>query len=132
VVLTLDDKSRTLQLPGHLGAQVGEVVIRRDGEVADHVLDLVAAVPVLLASQPRPDMSRYTAILSSVCLIVPLLTLRESDKAALDLAARFDALLRYVSLRLGRRLVTDVSPAHWRRETLGSGGSSMDLCSAVG
>jgi hypothetical protein len=43
-------------------------------------------------------------------------TLRESDKAALDVAARFDALLRYVSLRLGRRLGTDVSPALSRRE----------------
>jgi hypothetical protein len=43
-------------------------------------------------------------------------TLRESDKAALDVAARFDALLRYVSLRLGRRLGTDVNPALSRRE----------------
>ncbi len=43
-------------------------------------------------------------------------TVRATDKAAIEVAARFDALLRYVSLRLGRRLGTDVTPALSRRE----------------
>jgi hypothetical protein len=43
-------------------------------------------------------------------------TLRATDKAAADVAARFDALLRYASLRLGRRLGTDVTPALSRKE----------------
>jgi hypothetical protein len=43
-------------------------------------------------------------------------TLRETDKSAIDVAARFDALLRYVCLRLGRRLGTEVSPALSRRD----------------
>jgi hypothetical protein len=38
-------------------------------------------------------------------------TLRPNDKLAPDVAARFDALLRYASLRLGRRLGTEVIPA---------------------
>jgi hypothetical protein len=38
-------------------------------------------------------------------------TLRPNDKLAPDVAARFDALLRYASLRLGRRLGTEVTPA---------------------
>jgi hypothetical protein len=43
-------------------------------------------------------------------------TLRASDKTAVDVASRFDALLRYVSLRLGRQLGTDVTPTLTRRE----------------
>jgi hypothetical protein len=43
-------------------------------------------------------------------------TLRSSDKGVADVAARFDALLRYVSLRLGRTLGTEVVPAVSRRE----------------
>jgi hypothetical protein len=43
-------------------------------------------------------------------------TIRATDKAAIEVAARFDALLRYVSLRLGRRLGTDVRPALSRHE----------------
>src|SRR3712207_1777950 len=44
-------------------------------------------------------------------------TLRASDKGAADVAARFDALLRYVSLRLGRTLGTEVIPVVSRKET---------------
>jgi hypothetical protein len=44
-------------------------------------------------------------------------TLRATDKGAADVAARFDALLRYVSLRLGRTLGTEVVPALTRKET---------------
>lgn len=43
-------------------------------------------------------------------------TLRPSDKGAADVAARFDALLRYVSLRLGRTLGTEVVPVASRKE----------------
>lgn len=43
-------------------------------------------------------------------------TLRASDKGAADVAARFDALLRYVSLRLGRTLGTEVVPVLSRKE----------------
>lgn len=43
-------------------------------------------------------------------------TLRASDKAAPEVAARFDALLQYVSLRLGRQLGTDVLPLLSRKE----------------
>ncbi len=43
-------------------------------------------------------------------------TLRASDKSALEVAGRFDALLRYASLRLGRRLGTDVTPLLSRKE----------------
>jgi hypothetical protein len=43
-------------------------------------------------------------------------TLRASDKGVADVAARFDALLRFASLRLGRTLGTEVVPAVGRRE----------------
>jgi hypothetical protein len=43
-------------------------------------------------------------------------TLRSNDKAAAEVASRFDALLRFASLRLGRRLGIDVTPALTRRE----------------
>jgi hypothetical protein len=43
-------------------------------------------------------------------------TLRPADKCAPEVAARFDALLRYVSLQLGRRLGDDVTPALTRKE----------------
>lgn len=43
-------------------------------------------------------------------------TLRATDPGAAHTAARFDALLRYASLRLGRHLGTEVTPALTRRE----------------
>ncbi|HKJ11199.1 MAG TPA: hypothetical protein VJ976_02290 [Ornithinimicrobium sp.] len=43
-------------------------------------------------------------------------TLRATDSSASMVAARFDALLRFASLRLGRRLGTEVVPALSRRE----------------
>lgn len=43
-------------------------------------------------------------------------TLRNTDKGAAEVAARFDALLRYAGLRLGRQLGTDVTPALTRAE----------------
>lgn len=44
-------------------------------------------------------------------------TLRATDKGAAEVSARFDALLRYVSLKLGRTLGTEVVPAIGRKET---------------
>lgn len=38
-------------------------------------------------------------------------TLRANDKGALDVAARFEALIRFACLRLGRQLGTEVVPA---------------------
>ncbi|WBC14421.1 stress response protein [Micromonospora sp. WMMA1998] len=43
-------------------------------------------------------------------------TLRAGDGAAAQVAGRFDALIRYACLRLGRRLGTDVTPALSRRD----------------
>jgi len=43
-------------------------------------------------------------------------TLRSKDKGVLDVVARFDALLRFASLQLGRRLGTEVTPALSRKE----------------
>lgn len=43
-------------------------------------------------------------------------TLRPSDPVAPQVAARFDALIRYACLQLGRRLGTEVTPALSRRE----------------
>ncbi len=43
-------------------------------------------------------------------------TLRATDSSAPEVVARFDALLRYASLRLGRRLGTDVVPVLSRKE----------------
>lgn len=43
-------------------------------------------------------------------------TLRPTDSAAAEVASRFDALLRFASLRLGRQLGTEVTPNLGRRE----------------
>ena len=43
-------------------------------------------------------------------------TLRPSDKGVDEVVARFDALLRFASLQLGRQLGTEVVPALTRRE----------------
>lgn len=43
-------------------------------------------------------------------------TLRANDKTAFEVVSRFDALLRYASLRLGQQLGTDVIPLLTRRE----------------
>jgi len=44
-------------------------------------------------------------------------TLRANDKTATDVALRFDALLRFASLRLGRQLGTEVIPVLTRAES---------------
>jgi hypothetical protein len=43
-------------------------------------------------------------------------TLRAKDKGLQDVVSRFDALLRFASLQLGRRLGTEVAPALGRKE----------------
>src|SRR3954462_11653793 len=43
-------------------------------------------------------------------------TLRSTDKGVADVVARFDALLRFASLRLGRQLGTEVVPVLARKE----------------
>ncbi|MET1073039.1 MAG: hypothetical protein ABWY11_10380 [Umezawaea sp.] len=43
-------------------------------------------------------------------------TLRPTDTSASEIALRFDALLRFASLQLGRRLGTEVTPALTRKE----------------
>jgi hypothetical protein len=43
-------------------------------------------------------------------------TVRAGDTAVPDVAGRFDALMRYASLRLGRRLGAEVTPALSRRD----------------
>lgn len=43
-------------------------------------------------------------------------TLRQTDKTAPEVAARFDALLRYCSLQLGQRLGDEVTPSISRKE----------------
>ena len=43
-------------------------------------------------------------------------TLRANDKTAPEIVSRFDALLRYASLRLGQQLGTDVTPLLTRAE----------------
>ncbi|MEU4800827.1 hypothetical protein [Actinosynnema sp. NPDC023587] len=43
-------------------------------------------------------------------------TLRATDKAAPEVALRFDALVRFACLQLGRRLGTEVTPALTRKE----------------
>jgi len=43
-------------------------------------------------------------------------TLRPRDKGLQDVVSRFDALLRFASLQLGRRLGTEVAPALSRKE----------------
>ena len=58
-------------------------------------------------------------------------TLRPSDKAAPDVAARFDALLRYASLRLGRQLGTEVTPALSRKELADPAVRSQSLVASL-
>jgi hypothetical protein len=47
---------------------------------------------------------------------VDAVTLRQSDKGAADVAARFEALIRFACLKLGRKLGIEVSPALTRQE----------------
>lgn len=59
-------------------------------------------------------------------------TLRLTDKGLADVVARFDALLRFASLRLGRQLGTEVVPVLSRKEqadpTLRAQALSTTLC----
>lgn len=45
-------------------------------------------------------------------------TLRANDKAVLEVASRFEALMRFAALRLGRRLGAEVTPVISRAESL--------------
>ena len=61
-------------------------------------------------------------------------TLRASDKGIATVVARFDALLRFASLSLGRRLGTEVVPVLSRKEqadpTLRAAALTQQLCSS--
>ena len=61
-------------------------------------------------------------------------TLRPHDKGIAEVAARFDALLRFTSLQLGRQLGTEVVPVLSRKEiaepTLRTQALTESLCSA--
>jgi hypothetical protein len=59
-------------------------------------------------------------------------TLRVTDKGAPEVAARFDALLRYAGLRLGRRLGTDVTPGLSRKELTDPSLRAQALISSLG
>ncbi|WP_211222103.1 hypothetical protein [Nocardioides halotolerans] len=54
-------------------------------------------------------------------------TLRASDRAAPEVVSRFDALLRYASLRLGRQLGTEVLPVLSRKEQAEPGVRAQSL-----
>lgn len=58
-------------------------------------------------------------------------TLRATDKAAPEVVARFDALLRYVSLRLGRQLGTDVVHVLSRKEQADPSQRSQSLLTGL-
>jgi hypothetical protein len=58
-------------------------------------------------------------------------TLRTSDKEARNVAARFDALIRYASLRLGRQLGTEVTPALSRKELADPAARTQMLLNAL-
>ncbi|MFI7515055.1 stress response protein [Micromonospora echinofusca] len=54
-------------------------------------------------------------------------TLRATDSSAAEIAGRFDALIRYACLRLGRRLGTEVTPALSRRDVADPGARTQSL-----
>ncbi|MFY0405876.1 hypothetical protein [Solicola sp. PLA-1-18] len=58
-------------------------------------------------------------------------TLRSSDKGIAEVAARFDALLRFASLQLGRQLGTEVIPALTRQEAADPAVRSQHLATAL-
>jgi hypothetical protein len=58
-------------------------------------------------------------------------TLRVTDKTAPDVAVRFDALLRFLSLQLGRRLGEEVIPLLSRKELADPAGRTQALVASL-
>ena len=58
-------------------------------------------------------------------------TLRATDKGAPEVASRFDALLRFAGLRLGRQLGIEVTPVLSRRELTDPSVRSTALCESL-
>lgn len=58
-------------------------------------------------------------------------TLRPSDKGITEVAGRFDALLRFASLSLGRRLGTEVTPVLSRKELADPALRTADLVNSL-
>lgn len=58
-------------------------------------------------------------------------TLRANDKGALEVAARFDALIRFACLRLGRQLGTEVTPGLSRQELADPSSRSAALAASL-
>jgi hypothetical protein len=58
-------------------------------------------------------------------------TLRATDKGVVEVAGRFDALLRYTGLRLGRQLGIEVVPMLPRRESADPARRTQDLIAAM-
>lgn len=58
-------------------------------------------------------------------------TLRQSDKGAAEVASRFDALVRFTCLQLGRKLGTEVSPILTRDERANPAGRTLALVASL-
>ncbi len=58
-------------------------------------------------------------------------TLRATDKGVADVVARFDALLRYIGLTLGRKLGVDVQPLLSRKELADPGLRGQSLIASL-
>lgn len=58
-------------------------------------------------------------------------TLRANDKGAQEVAANFDALVRYAALRLGRRLGSEVTPVLSRAEAANPASRTAALASSL-
>lgn len=58
-------------------------------------------------------------------------TLRPNDKTIDEITSRFDALLRFISLRLGRQLGADVSPVLSRKEAADPKARSQSLAESL-
>lgn len=58
-------------------------------------------------------------------------TLRQSDKSVVDVAGRFDALIRFACLQLGRKLGAEVTPIMSREETSNPAVRTSSLVSSL-
>lgn len=114
-------KIRSVSLHHYSWSQLlSEAVMQKEHRgVADPDQAWILGELIRYLEHPRSGALEFQDMGSSWTVVrdaVAASTLRANDKVAPEVANRFDALLRYASLRLGRRLGTEVTPVLSRKE----------------
>jgi hypothetical protein len=114
---------------------LSEAVMQKEHRgVADHDQAWILGELIRYLEHPRSGALEFEDMGSAWVTVREAIaagTLRPNDKTALEVAGRFDALLRFASLKLGRQLGTEVVPGLSRKDLADPAARAQALVSSM-